>query len=104
MRQRRRAETAPGIAGGGLYEEVLERALAQDPAVRHAVERDATGHAQIVRVDPRPEPAHFLEQQLFERELCTARDIVMERRQLRLRCPGRSAKQIAELVREHPRA
>ena len=43
----RRPERAPRIAGSGLNPEPLERPLAEQPAVGHAVERHATGQAEV---------------------------------------------------------
>ena len=48
-RPERRAERAAGIAGRRLDPDVVERALAQQLAVGHAVQRDAAGQAEIAR-------------------------------------------------------
>ena len=43
-----RAQRAAGVAGRGLDPEVVERPLAEQPAVGHAVERDAAGQDQVL--------------------------------------------------------
>ncbi len=42
-------QRAAGVAGRRLDPDVLERPLAQQPPVGHAVERHAAGHAQVLR-------------------------------------------------------
>ena len=45
--EQRRTERAAGIACGRLNPDVLERPLAEQTPVRHAVESHATGHDQV---------------------------------------------------------
>ena len=44
----RRSQSTSGVARGGLDPQVLERTLAQDPAVAHAVERHTPRHAEVL--------------------------------------------------------
>jgi hypothetical protein len=60
VRQRGRAQARAGVAGGRLHKQALERPLARDAPVGHAVERDAAGQAQVGAVDLR-RIAHFVE-------------------------------------------
>ena len=52
----RGADRAPGVAGGRLDPEVLERALAQQPPVGDAVQRDTTGEAGVAGAGRRRPP------------------------------------------------
>ena len=46
--EQRGSERTARVAGGGLNPQILERAFAEDAAVRHAVERDASREAQFL--------------------------------------------------------
>ena len=64
-----RAQGATGVSGCRLDPHALEAAVPQDFAIRHAVERDATGEAEILCTSLRGEGAgeaqqHFLGNQL----------------------------------------
>ena len=43
-----RADGASGVSGGGLDPNIVENSSAQQFSVRHAIERDAAGHHQIL--------------------------------------------------------
>ena len=59
-----RAERPAGVAGRRLDPDVVERPLAQQPAVGHAVERDAAGQDEVLhagsRVNVAADPQHDL--------------------------------------------
>ena len=50
--EQRRAQRAAGIAGGRLDPDVVEVALAEQPAVGHAVQRHAAGQDQVLHPGP----------------------------------------------------
>ena len=53
------------IAGRGLDPDVLESGFAGDPPVRHAIQRDAAGHAEVLRAGGFAQPAGAREQHVF---------------------------------------
>ncbi len=101
----RGAQSAARIAGGGLDVDLLEAAVAQDLAVRHAVERNAAGQAQI------PDPG-FLAQRsrqpqhdLLGHRLNRRRQVHVALRQelVRLRAAGRrTARRTSPFVMVRP--
>ena len=61
----RSAERAAGVAGGWLDPDVAEGAVAQQLAVRHAVERDTPGEAQVLHPILRRQAARHAQHDLF---------------------------------------
>ena len=57
------------VARGGLHPEPLERALAPDARVGHAVEGDAAGQDEVAVARARVQPAREVEQDLLEAPL-----------------------------------
>ena len=95
----RHAERAAGVAGRGLDPELLERALAQQPAVAHAVERDAAGEAEPVEPGLAVHRARHAEHDLLGHDLDRAGEVHLPLRQLGLRLPRRAAEQPVERAR-----
>ena len=79
MRERGRAQTAACVAGRRLHEQPVERPLAQEAAVGHAVQRDAARHAQVDASVRAVELAGLVEQDLLQAGLRAARHVVVER-------------------------
>jgi hypothetical protein len=103
VRDRRSAEGSAGIARRGLNEQGLEGAGAPDTAVRDTVERNTAGQAEIVA---RPFPvqvAHLLDQNLLENSLKRARQILVERLDLRSRISRRASEELRQRVCVHAR-
>src|SRR5438128_10029160 len=46
--RQRAAQSATGISGGRLYPYTLERSFTENAAISHAVQCDASGHAQAI--------------------------------------------------------
>src|SRR6266550_2392457 len=62
----RSPERGPGIVGRRLDEHMLERPLAQDAPVQHAVQCDAAGEAQVPRRHAAVEEAKERERRLLD--------------------------------------
>ncbi len=92
----RRAERASGIAGRGLYPEVLERALAHDASVGHAVEGHAARHAQVAKARPAVEIAGHPENDLLGHLLYAGGHVEVELLELRLALPDRLPEELRE--------
>ncbi len=92
----RRAQRTAGIAGRRLDPDVLERPFAQDAAIGHAVERDAAGQAQVVRLELVVNGARQAQHDLLGHRLDGAGDIHLLLRDLRLRRARRRAEQVGE--------
>src|SRR5439155_23055020 len=63
------------VSRGRLHVDVLERRLAEDPAVGHAVQGHAAGQAEAAQVRSTVERPHHRDQDLFGDVLNTGRDI-----------------------------
>ncbi len=83
----RGSDCATRIARGGLDPEALERSLAKEPAIAHAVERDAARQAEIFRTGRLLRVAGHLQDDLLGHILNRTREIHLALRQLRLRRP-----------------
>jgi hypothetical protein len=99
-----RAERPAGIARGRLDPDLLERTVAQDPAVAHAVERDAARHAQILRAGHFVHVTRRLEHRVFGDGLDRRREVHVAFRDRRLRPARRTAEQLVEFRRRHRQA
>ncbi len=88
----RRAERAARVARRRLDVHLLERALPEDAAVGHAVERDAAGHAEARQARPAVYVARHPEDDLLDDRLDARRQIGVVLVPLRLRRVIRSAR------------
>ena len=91
--QERRAERAAGVAGRGLNPDVFERPLAQEAAVRDAVQRDAARHAEIFLAGKLVRVARHLQDDLLGHHLDRPRDVHLALGDFRFRLPRRAAEQ-----------
>ncbi len=98
------AERPARVARSRLNPQILERPLAQDPPVRHAVKRDAAGQAQLflarfcVHVPGHPQ------QDLFGDDLDRRGQIHFALGEQCLRAAGRAAEELVEPLRRHRQA
>ncbi len=93
------------IARGGLNPDVLERALAEQPAVGDAVQRHAAGHHQILGPSGAlPGVTGRLEHHVLGDPLNTGRQIHVPLLQPRLRLTRRAAEELGEPAPGHPQA
>ncbi len=102
--ERGHAHRAARIPRGGLHEESLEGTLAQQTAVGHAVERHASGHAEILLAGDLVQVARHAEHDLFRDLLHARRDVPMALLELRLGLPRRPAEQPVEALVGHREA
>jgi hypothetical protein len=65
----RRAERRAGVAAAGWTQIALERPVAPQARVRHAVERHAAGHHEVAVARARVQPAREVEQHLLQAPL-----------------------------------
>ena len=101
MNQSRGAERATRIPRSGLNEEIRERTLLQDARVRNTVEGDAARHAQVLRRHPLLQPARLGQKDLFEDDLQTSSNVLMERFDASLRSPRFASQKLDEARRMH---
>ena len=71
----RRAQRASAVAGCRLNEDVLERRLAQDAMIGHAVQPHATGDAQILQAGFFVQLAGHADQHFFRHLLDAGGDV-----------------------------
>ena len=86
-----RPERPAGVAGGRLDPEVVEVALAEQPAVGHAVQRHAAGQDQVLHPGPRVHVAADPEHDLLGHGLDAGGQVhvpLLERRLRRARRPA----------------
>ena len=91
-----------GIAGRRVDVELLEGGLAENPAVRHAVERDAAGETEAREAGPLVNVSRHREQRFFGHRLERASDIHVPLCQLGFRLSRRTAEQTIERAIRHP--
>ena len=93
----RGAERAAGVARRGLQPDLVEDFLAQQLAVRHAVERDAAREAQVAFAGFARHAARELDDHFFGDDLNARGQIHFALRQGRLGLARRAAEQLVEL-------
>src|SRR5215212_7966611 len=71
----RRPERRPGVTGGRLPPDAVERSLVADTRVHHAVQRHTSCQAEITLAGGRLQPADKVEDGLFKHDLQGAGDI-----------------------------
>jgi hypothetical protein len=99
----RGAEARAVVARCGLHEHFVEDPLAQEPAVRDAVQRDASGHHEAGEFRLAPQSAREREHDLLSLPLQRVRDGAVVVLQLLL-VRARRAELLDEALREEPRA
>ena len=99
--QERGTDRATGVAGRGLHPEVLERALAHDAAVRHAVEGHATGHHEILGAGEIVRVLHTPQHRGLADDLHRRREVHLPLRDELVVASRRSAEELVELGRGH---
>ena len=92
------------VAGGRLDPEPLERPLAQDAPIRHAIQRHPAREAEILHSGIAVQRARHAQHDLLAHHLHRAREIHLALRQLRLRDARRPAEQLVERAVRHRQA
>ena len=104
VRRQRRAQRSSRIPRRGLNPQFLKEALAQNPPVRHAVQRDAAGHAQARQAGEFTSVTRQLQHDLLRHHLDGPRHIRVTRFDRRLRRARRTAEECVELLIRHHEA
>src|SRR6185503_8502383 len=94
--QLRYAQSAAGITRRGLNPQLLERSLAENTTIAHAVQRDATGETQLIESRLAMRGAHHAQHDLLAHVLNRARQIHLALGELRLRRASRSVEELRE--------
>src|SRR5262245_40519802 len=98
----RDSDGAARVAGGGLDPDVVEQLLAQNQAVRYAIERDAASQAELFHSRlPLNETGHF-QNRLFGDLLNAASQVHFPLGELRFRLARRAAEKLVEGPVSHP--
>ena len=100
----RRADRAAGVARRRLDPDIAEGSLAQHPAVGDAVERHATGQAQIIGVKLAPCRQRQARDHVLRHFLNRRREVHLALRQRRLGLTRRPAEQRVEALVGHRQA
>ena len=100
----RRPERAPRIAGSGLDPEPLERPLAEQSAVGHAVERHATGQAEVREARLRMNVPGHSQDDLLEHLLDAGGEVHLPLGERAIGPPRRTVKQPVEPAARHLQA
>ena len=103
-RPRAPPERAAGIAGGRLHPDLIEFAVAQDFAVRDAIERHAAGQAEIALRIFRRQAAREQQHRLLEDDLGRGRDVHVRLRQRFAAHRAAASEQPVEFVVGHRQA
>ena len=94
--EQRRAQRAAGVAGRRLNPDVVERPLAQQPAVGHAVERHAAGQHQTRHARLAEQLPADREHRVFGHRLDARRQVHVPLLDVRFGMPRRAAEQLVE--------
>ena len=99
--EQRGAERAARIAGSRLNPDVIERPLAQDPPVTHAVQRDAAGQHKFLQSGEAMRLARHPQHRLLGNQLNACGKVHVPLLETRLGIARRSAEQIMKPPARH---
>src|SRR5215472_5195003 len=100
-RQERSAQRSTCVTGSGLYPDSLERAIDEQLAIAHTIQRDAAGKAEILRSCLPMRSACHAKHDLLADDLHGTGEVHLSLRELRLRQPRRATEKLVERRARH---